>query len=206
MLVQLSVLLAGVALAQEADSSGLVARVEAHYATVNAMTARFTQTVASPLYGDQVQTGTVQFARPGKMRWFFEKEQKHYVGDGATMWVYLEAEQQVFRYRGWDPSGSPESLLHSLDHLDELFTVGVEKTGPEGHVLTMRPKNPVGLSQVQLWLAADLGVERVVVTDTMETRTELVFTDLKQNPPIAADTFVFTPPAGIEVIDAGAQP
>ena len=84
----------------------VVARIEARYADISALKMGFTQTVASPLYGEMVQSGTVVFARPGKMRWRFTEEKKHYIGDGAVMWVYLEADKQAFKYSGWDPSSS----------------------------------------------------------------------------------------------------
>ena len=182
----------------------LVARVEAHYAAVDTMQMQFSQTVRSPLYGDQVQTGTVAFARPGKMRWSFTDEGKHYIGDGAgSMWVYLEKDKQAFHYTGWDASGQAESLLSSLDNIDSLFLVSVGSSSDKGHVLTLKPREEAAYAHVELRLDSALSVTGVVLTDTMETRTELSFTGVELGADLPADTFTFAPPEGVEVIEAG---
>ena len=47
------------------------------------------------------QTGDRRLqARPGKMRWDFVDEGKHFVTGGGTMWVYLEADNQVVQVHG----------------------------------------------------------------------------------------------------------
>ena len=206
MFTTLPLLFAVSALAQEPAvpaKDPLVAKIEAKYADVGSMTMAFTQTVKSPLYGEQVQTGTVAFARPGKMRWTFGGEGKHYVSDGSTMWVYLEADKQAFKYSGWDPSGSAESLLSSLDKLDELFVVRSSESSETGHSLKLAPNGQAAYAQVELVLNSDLTVTKVIVTDTMETQTELAFSDSKLGAELPADTFVFAPPDGVEVIEAG---
>lgn len=180
----------------------LVERIEARYAKVQTLRMAFTQTVKSPLYGDQSQTGTVAFARPGKMRWQFSEEHKQYISDGSTMWMVLEQDKQVWRYANWDPAGSPESLLHSLDHLDELFSIVTQTSTAEGHVLKLFPVAEGGVVNVLLELSPDLDVRKVTLIDSMDTRTELVFTAVEVGVALPPETFTYTPPAGIEVIDA----
>ena len=56
---------------------------------------------------------------------------------------------------------------------------------------------------LELSLDSKLSVTGVAVTDAMATRTELAFEQVKLGQEPAADTFSFTPPAGVEVIEAG---
>ena len=204
-----SLLLVGSALASEVsevEAQAQVTRIEAHYSTIQTLQAGFTQTVHSTLYGAQIQTGTVTFGRPGRMNWTFDKENKRYVSDGQTLWVVLSEDKQAFRYPGYDPSGSAESLLHSLDNLTLLFDVQVTSHGEQGTELRLQPKQAAGYSSVLLTLEPDLDVARVVVTDTMETRTELVFSDMKTNVEVPQTLFSYVPEPGVEVIDAGKGP
>lgn len=206
----ISLLLATTALAADPDQGPetsstppAVERVEAKYAKVDTLQMTFSQTVESPLYGKQTQTGTVAFQRPGKMRWDFAGEGKHYIGTGSAMWVYLENEKQAFKYDNWDASGSPESLLASLDNLDQLYTVTVDKSDDTGTLLTLRPRGDATYDHVKLALTGDLVVSSVTVIDAMETRTVLSFDKVELGPELPADTFTFTPPEGVEVIATG---
>ncbi len=207
MFATIPLLIASVASAEEPVEAPavdpLIARVEAHYGKVKTLQMSFTQTVSSPLYGEQVQKGTVAFGRPGKMHWHFVEDNKHYYSTGSTMWVYLASDKQAFKYGNWDPSGSPESLLHSLDHLDELFTVASTTSTEAGHVLSLKPKGDSAVNQVELTLDPSLSVTQVALVDVADSRTVLAFTDVKLDAELPADTFSFTAPAGVEVIDAG---
>lgn len=184
------------------DGPTLVQRIEGRYGKVDTLRMAFTQTVRSPLYGDQVQTGTVAFARPGKMRWTFAEDKKQYISDGATMWMVLEGDKQVWRYANWDPSGSPESLLNSLDHLDELFTVVTQASNADGHALKLLPIADSGVATVLLDLSPNLDVRKVTLIDSMDTRTELAFTAVEVGPSLPPETFTYTPPADFELIEA----
>jgi outer membrane lipoprotein-sorting protein len=202
-------LLAGPSMAAELtppEALAVVKRVEDHYGKVQTLQAGFVQTIHSPLYGDQVQKGTVSFGRPGKMHWFFEADNKHYINDGSVMWVVLAGDKQAFRYPSGDTSGSPESLLNSLDNMTLLFDVTVTYHGENHTDLMLKPKTEGGFVQVEIRIAPDLSVSRVVVTDAIETRTELSFLDMLADGELAGSPFTYTPEPGIEVIDASAAP
>ncbi len=207
MFATIPLLLAATTFAQEPAKAPpvdpLIARVEGHYAKVTTLQMSFTQTVSSPLYGEQVQKGTVAFGRPGKMHWHFVEDNKHYYSTGSTMWVYLESDKQAFKYGNWDPSGSPESLLHSLDNLDELFTIAGTTSTEAGHTLSLLPKGDSAVNKVELTLDPSLTVTQISLVDVADSKTVLSFTDVKLDAELPADTFSFTAPAGVEVIEAG---
>jgi len=182
----------------------VVKKVEAKYAGVKGMKARFTQTVRNPAYGDEVQKGEVTLARPAKMHWNFSGDGKQFVTDGKTMWIYNPGHKQVIKYADVSAqAGSAQSLLVSLDRIGELFTV-TERPDDAGHTLQLVPRaGDAQYKNVVLHLTPELTVEKVVITDNFDTVTELVFHDITLDPKVPDDLFVFRVPKGVEVIDAG---
>ncbi len=102
----------------------VVDAVEAKYATVEAIQASFVQTTHSEIFGSEEQAGSLVLKRPAKMRWEFTTGvEKQFVTDGRTMWVFTRSENQAIRYDDVSSSGAADSLLQSLDKLDEMFEI-----------------------------------------------------------------------------------
>lgn len=203
-----ALLLAALPTAAAADTStaadAIVAAVEAKYADVTAMRASFVQTVRNPVFGDDVQEGNVVLARPSRMRWTFGADERQFVTDGSTMWIWSKADNQVIRYEGFTPSaGGAESLLTSLDRLDELFAVDVRESSAAGTRLTLTPREEGQVKGVELSLTADLLVDEVVITDAFDQVTELDFSAVELNVAAPPALFTFAIPAGAELIEAG---
>lgn len=187
-----------------AGAEAVVEAVESKYASISGMKAQFTQTVKSPLYGDESQKGEVTLKRPSKMRWMFSGDGKQFVTDGKTMWIYNAPDNQVIRYNDVaSQAGSAQTLLTSLDKIGDLFVIS-ELPDDLGHTLKLQPKEgDAQFKQVELHLSSELVVEKVVITDPFDTVTELVFNQVTLDPKVSDDLFVFQVPAGAEVIDAG---
>ena len=196
-------LLAFTLLAHAESPTASVEAVEAHYSAVQHLSAQFTQVVKNPLYGDDTQTGSVQFSRPGKMRWTFSEDGKQYVSDGQQLWIVVPEDQAAYHHASFDPSGTPQALLHSLDHLDELFVV-TSVADAESPTFDLVPKVDQGVVSIRLELAKDLTVRRVTLRDAGDTVTELTFTEVNLAPEIPEDTYRFTAPAGVSVTEVGA--
>lgn len=179
-----------------------VAAVEAKYSDVNAMNAQFVQTVRNPIFGDDVQSGEVTLARPSKMRWNFGEGARQFVTNGSTMWIYTRAENQVIQYDGFTATaGGAESLLSSLDTLDELYNVSLVSSEPT--VLTLKPKEQGQFKTVTLTLDADLLVDTLAIIDAYDSVTEINFEGMELNVPAPDSLFVFDVPEGATVVDAG---
>ena len=68
--------------------------IQSRYQTIGDMSARFAQTTTSVALGGGAggrvgqSVGTVQFAKPGRMRWSYrEPEPSLVVSDGETLWI-----------------------------------------------------------------------------------------------------------------------
>lgn len=186
----------------------VVAGVERTYDDVQALKASFTQVVTSPAMGaGPAQSGEIMLARPRKMRWDFSvPDDKLFVTDGSTMWVYTPADKQVFvstDLAGGD--GTMDALLSSLDSLDELFEVSLLDGAPAGQVrLGLAPrKDSAQFKSLELDLSAtDYRLQRLVLVDGFDNRTELSFSSLVINPTLADSVFTFQVPPGVQVIDS----
>lgn len=182
----------------------LVASVEARYRTVDVIEASFVQTAHNPVFGDDVQRGTVVMSRPSRMRWTFEGGEREFVTDGQMMWAYSRPDNQVVRYQNVrQQAGSVESLLTSLDSLDELFEV--RSVPGTTNTLVLTPRQEAGVKSVKLVLTSDLLIDDIAITDTFDNVTELDFSNVRLNSPVAATTFSFVAPVGTQVIDAGSM-
>lgn len=196
--------LATVAVAAETEE--IIKAIETKYTDVSVMQADFTQTTRSALFGAEQQRGDVTLKRPSMMRWNFTNE-KQFVTDGKTMWIYTRADNQVIKYDDISTSTSTaDSLLQSLDKLSEIFKVEVEPGDSGQHILLLLPNGKNSqFKKIRLTMSADFSVEHVVVTDAFENVTELKFTNMKLNGQVEDSSFQFDIPTGAEVITAGSM-
>lgn len=185
------------------DATSLVQAVEAKYSKVQAMQADFVQVSKNEMFGETKETGQLTLKRPKQMFWNFTGgEKKQFVTDGKTMWVYSAESNQVIRYDDISQASSTaDSLLSSLDSLDEVFQVTVVPDSA-GHTLDLAPKKQGNVKKLHLELSPDLLVEKVVITDSFDSVTELQFSDVKLNVTVPDSMFQFQVPAGAEVISA----
>jgi outer membrane lipoprotein carrier protein len=193
-------------LATAAEKEEIIKAIESKYADVTVMQADFTQTTRSALFGAEQQRGDVTLKRPSMMRWNFTNE-KQFVTDGKTMWIYTRADNQVIKYDDVSTSTSTaDSLLQSLDKLSEIFKVEVEPVDSGQHVLVLLPNGENSqFKKIRLTLSSEFLVDHVVVTDAFENVTELKFTNMKLNVQVKDSLFQFDIPSGAEVITAGSM-
>ena len=189
----------------------IVAAVESTYASVNSLKADFVQVSRSTSMGQETrQRGKVSLKRPRKMRWDFNQpDASTFVTDGATMWVYSSANNQVIVSPVSGGAGGMTQLLDDLNNLDELFTVTlVDAGGKEGkgsYILDLVPKAlPSNFKKLRLTLARNKYTpETVLLTDTFDNQVELTFSQVKFNQDIPDSMFNFQAPQGATVLNTG---
>jgi outer membrane lipoprotein carrier protein len=188
----------------------VVARqVDAHYNGLQSFQADFVEIYQ----GSGVQreeTGTLWLKKPGKMRWLYRSpEEKVFLADGKTTWLYLPAEKQARK----SPLKNLEDLRSPL-----AFLLGKTKLEKELRALSFapdlrawKPENvmirgvPRGLEdrveQVVLEITPEHRIARILIHATDDSVTEYRFSNQKENVEVADKEFRFTAPAGTEVIE-----
>ncbi|WP_024890338.1 outer membrane lipoprotein chaperone LolA [Luteimonas huabeiensis] len=152
----------------------------------------------------ETSSGRVALAAPRLFRWeYVEPYPQLIVADGEKVWVYdPDLEQVTVRPQGAEEQNSPLATLTDPARLDRDFDVSEEAAPADGlHWMTLTPKREQEASFQSARLGFDgQGLARMEVIDALGQRTEIAFSGWRRNPAFAADTFRYTPPAGVDVI------
>lgn len=165
--------------------------------------ARFDQVVLDEALNPiQESSGKVWIERPGKFRWQYSAPyEQQIVGDGKQVWVYdIELKQVAVRRMAGALGATPAMLLAGRGSLDANFTI--KDLGRQGELdwVQMKPRRSDGGFE-DIRIAFEEGKIRTLeMVDGFGQITRITFRDARENPPIAADTFKFTPPQGVDVI------
>ena len=165
-------------------------------------THRFT---AKGFKTSQVESGSVVFGNLPKMRWSYASpEKKVFVFDGTNSWFYVPADKQVTQGRISDARKRelPFLLLGDAAARDKYFVVKQQKRGANV-VTTLNPRDAKALVRavsVTINPTTHL-IQRIEYTDREGNRTSFDFSGYHRRA-ASADTFTFSPPAGVQVIRA----
>lgn len=150
----------------------------------------------------QQATGTMQFSRPGKFRWEYEKPyEQTIVGDGSRLWIYDKDLNQV-TVRKLDAAlgASPAAILAGNNEIEKSYIVTSEGSRDGLDWLRAEPRTKdTAFERIRLGFSSQ-GLEAMELRDQFGQTTVIKFADLERNPKIGADVFRFTPPKGADVI------
>ncbi|MDR3389741.1 MAG: outer membrane lipoprotein chaperone LolA [Rudaea sp.] len=197
----IGLLLASRLVASAADTAR--ARLDAFAHGLNAISADFEQHVLDPNGGaGKTSTGTLALKAPRQFRWETKTPyQQLIVADGEKVWIYdPDLEQVTVRAQGTEEAHSPLTVLTDMSQLDRNFIASEQ--GDQDGLRWLRLKSKDKEPQFDY---CDLGfgtagLERMRFEDTLGNSTEIHFSHWQRDPKLAADTFRFTPPKGIDVI------
>ncbi len=201
------------ATAKADDARAWAGKVQKAYEGVKDLQAGFTQDGFLKQAGRSgpKSTGQVWIAKPGKMRWEFQKpDVKTFVSDGKTMWMYDGGENQVIVNEHMADTNSVTALnfLQGLGQLEKDFDVKLAPApatavNPGAQFLSLTPKNEGDVQLAEIVLAIDRKsslAQEVFLVDQLGNTTHIAFRDLQVNKTIPAKTFTFVTPKGAEVI------
>ena len=165
--------------------------------------ARFAQMVLDKnLKMLQQATGTMQFSRPGKFRWEYNKPYEQIiVGDGSRLWIYdKDLNQVTVRKLDRALGSSPAALLAGSNEIEKNYTLaGIgSQEGLDWLEAVPRIKDNA-FERIRLGFGK-AGLEAMELRDQFGQVTVIKFADLERNPKLPPETFQFTPPKGADVI------
>jgi outer membrane lipoprotein carrier protein len=170
--------------------------------------ADFTQEILDQNRNVQQQMrGRLVIQRPGKFRWNYQSPyEQEIVADGKKVWLYdVDLEQVTVKPQDQALTGSPASLLSTHAKLENEFKIRIvqRNDGLQWFELTPKAKESsfeqifLGLKQKQLY--------RLEIRDGFGQQTDVQFENVQTNSSVPADTFAFTIPKGVDVIDETAK-
>jgi outer membrane lipoprotein carrier protein len=177
--------------------------------------AEFKQVVTSPSKAGQPvrskqSAGSFAFMRPSKFRFEYQKPfPQLIVADGQTLWLYdTDLAQVTARKQSQALNSTPAALIATATDLAALqkdFTLQAQPDADGLQWVQATPNNKEStLSQVRLGLSVSgqqVSLAKLDILDAMGQRSVLTFERFEVNPAgLAAATFNFVPPKGVDVI------
>jgi outer membrane lipoprotein carrier protein len=165
--------------------------------------ARFAQMVLDKnLKMLQQATGTMQFSRPGKFRWEYDKPQEQViVSDGSRVWLYDKDLNQVTVRRVDRALGSsPAALLAGSNEIEKsyFFTALGSQEGLDWLEAVPRTQE-TAFEKIRLGFGKS-GLEAMELRDQFGQVTVIKFSTIERNVKLSPEAFRFTPPKGADVI------
>lgn len=187
-----------------AAHAGAIEKLKTFIAATRGAQANFTQVVLDQ-NGKKLQSaaGVMQFQRPGKFRWTYQKPYEQIiVGDGAKFWLYdVDLNQVTVKKLDAALGSSPAALLSGSNEIERGFSLKDQGTADELDWLSATPKTAESnFSTVRMGFNAQSELMKMELNDTFGHKTILTFTAMQHNPKIAESQFRFTPPAGADVL------
>jgi outer membrane lipoprotein carrier protein len=232
--VQVSPALSATPAMDAADSAKAIAlRLQEHYRHAQSLRAVFLERYSEGPREARIESGTVYFLRPGRMRWEYEApEKKLFIADGKNVWFYVPADRTVTRAPVKESSDwrTPLSLLTGKANLSKLcgrIDLVTQKGTPTGHaVLRCLPKGEKVKGQVgrnspsedstelpgagdftEVFLEVDSAsgeLASVRIKQAGGIELEYRFGVWQEGLPLSDDMFRFHAPAGVAIVDGSA--
>jgi outer membrane lipoprotein carrier protein len=191
------------------SATQLAAAVDHHYNVLHRLRVNFTETYQG-MGMDRHESGVLLLEKPGRMRWnYAEPAGKVFVLDGKYGWFYTPGDAQVQQIpaKKLDDLRSPLRFLLGHAQLTKELD-GLTMAPADGEMFRLRGV-PRGMEQrvrsLELVVSREGTIQSMTLEELDGSRTSFAFRDEQANPVIAADTFRFTPPAGVQVVE-GAPP
>ena len=201
--------------------------LEEHYRRPQTLRAVFLERYSESQKQARIESGTVYFKRPGRMRWEYESpEKKLFLADSKTVWFYVPYDHTVTKVPAKESSDwrTPLALLTGRADLSRLCSRvdSIEQPGvPSDHaILRCLPKaaakgaSPDASSEVPgagdftdvlLEVNSDSGeLERIEIRQPGGIELEYRFGDWQTDLALSDDMFRFQVPKGVAVVDGGA--
>jgi outer membrane lipoprotein carrier protein len=206
----------------------IAAAFEARYRNARTLKAAFFEVYRDGNGGEQAESGTVYFSRPGRMRWEYESpEQKLFLVDATNVWFYVPADHTASRAKLSQSSDwrTPLALLAGKIDLAHLCreVQAVEAPGrtsgasagassgtvephpaPGDALLRCIPKGSSPsdtLRDVLFELNPKSFLVRALIRESGNVSTEFRFGNWQEDIEIPEIKFHFEPPPGIAIVD-----
>jgi outer membrane lipoprotein carrier protein len=180
-----------------------VSSLREFYKNTDSMRAKFHQ-VVNDNKNRKIQEveGSMQLQRPNKFRWDYNKPyEQQIVSDGKQVFLYdVDLQQVTMRDLSKAIGSSPAAMLAGGDAVEKSFTLknAVRKDGLTW-VLALPKDKDSGFDRVLLGFKGEK-LRKMEMYDSFNHATLITFDDVERNPTLNLETFLFTPPKGVDVV------
>ena len=184
----------------------LAARVDRHYNQLHSLKAGFSETYQG-MGVKRTESGTLLLLKPGRMKWDYSiPSGKLFLLDGKYAWFYTRGDRQVQRIpaKQLDDLRSPLRFLLGHTELEkEMNSLTLAAAGNGDFTLTGQPKGQEQrIRRLTLTVTPVGTIVQIEIEETDGALTRFTFNGEQPNVTVPADTFHFTLPAGVPVVNA----
>ncbi|MBI5084963.1 MAG: outer membrane lipoprotein carrier protein LolA [Acidobacteria bacterium] len=171
------------------DLTGLLKAVELRYNRAATLQVQFEQHYLAQGRARRVESGDLSLRKPGRMRWQYTTPAgKLFVSDGKSVWFFFRAPLAF--------------LLGKLDFKRDFGDFELRDSGGESTVIALPRSDKLPYTRVEFTVTPENAIRRLLVTGVDATVMEFLFTGEKLNPVLNDAIFRFTPPPGVEIVEA----
>ena len=192
--------------AKDLDAHELAQRVDRHYNQLRSLKAAFTESYDG--FGRaRTESGTLLLLKPGRMKWDYSAPPgKLFLLDGKYAWFYSKGDPQVQRIsaKELDDLRSPLRFLLGHTQLEkEIDKLTIAPAADGEYKLSGVPRGQEKrIRRIDLTVTAEGAITAIEIEETDGALTHFSFAGEQPNAPVPADTFRFSPPKGVPVVDA----
>ncbi|WP_417549656.1 outer membrane lipoprotein chaperone LolA [Methylophaga sp.] len=186
-----------------AFAESAVDKLNAFVQEVSQLEADFQQTVIDT-DGQVLEEATGQFllSRPGKFRWDYDTPfPQQIVADGERIWFYdVDLEQITVKLQDEALAETPAGLLSGNTLPEAEYHIRELESEDQLQWVRLVPKESDNNYQTVALAFDDNGIREMLMVDSFDQRTRLVFSNIKINADLPASRFQFTAPEGVDVV------
>ncbi len=177
--------------------------LEKHLSGLTTWSADFKQTIDDG-HGKVMRTaaGHLYLQRPGKFRWdYTEPSEQLVLADGKQVWFYDKDLAQA-NVRAMDASlaGTPAMLLAGSGLISSQFDISALPKDEGLDWFQLLPKHAdTDFQALRIGFKGE-EIVRMLLADKLNQVTRLNFSKPQRNIVLSAELFIFSPPAGVDVI------
>ncbi|MGH8012404.1 MAG: outer membrane lipoprotein chaperone LolA [Candidatus Binataceae bacterium] len=181
---------------------GLLQRLQRHYQATSSFSANFTEEIIRVGGINQKRDGTVDYKRPGLIRWRFTGSQPEtIVSNGKTIYDYDPGLDQVVEspLKEAFKTSPLAAFMLGVGNIERDFNASEAASSGGLRQVILKPKG--GGNQINLGInPSTLNIENLTVKDALGNTTLLHFSDIRINAPLSPALFKFKVPRGADIV------
>jgi len=193
--------------AADTNLDQLLRTVENRYNRAKTLQVLFTEAYTKPRETKRTESGILMLRKPGRMRWDYSQPKgKLFISDGKSLYLYTPAENRAehMKLQETDDMRAPLAfLLGNLKFQKEFQNLQGTPEGAGTRITAEPKKDNLPYSKVEFLVTAEGVIREVKVVSFDNSVLQFAFDQEKVNPPLDDKLFLFQPPKGVELVEAG---
>jgi outer membrane lipoprotein carrier protein len=141
------------------------------------------------------------------MRWdYISPAGKVFISDGKEVVLYTPDDQRAEKSKlkeSEDMRAPLAFLLGKLDFKKEFKSFQTRVEGSDNWIAVEPKSENLAYSKVEFLATPEGEIRRVRITGQDQSQLDFTFTNEQLNAPVAPSLFIFHPPPGVQIVEAG---